>query len=303
MDYIGILKKAYQITIKNKFLWIFGVLIAGAGGIASFNPGFNYPTSSKDTDQWGATLTSAQFEQKLAEFWANYGNMMIIGAAILLLVCLMFFILSIISQGALIGSVNRIDKGEKADFKTGFSIGWRNFWRVWGVAIIYLLFILASLCLLIIPVSLLVISQSYALAIVWGLLMFFVCLAFWILISLIAPYSTIVAVLEKLSVWESIRESLHLFRQNWVEIILIYLLLVAITIAYGIVILLLSLIIGGIMLAIGVAFWLASMWTAIIYGFMVGLAFIICLIIINGAFKSFASAVLTLTYNRLKKTA
>lgn len=298
MDYFGIIKKAYEINKKNRFLWIFGILIGGMGGGVS---SFNYQTPSPDTTRWEQTVNSAQFTQKIADFWANFGNMVIIGGVILLLVCLLFFILNIISRGALVGSVNRIDKGEKADFQTGFRIGWHNFWRIWGVMIIYLLFVLASLCLLVIPTCLLVIGQFYALAVAWGILMFFVCLAFWLLISLISPYSLIVVILENLNVWDSIRESLHLVRRNLLEIIFVYLIMLAITIAYGVAIFLAFLLIGALGFAIGMALWLASVWTAVIYGCVLGLFLIAALIVINGAFKSFYSTVLVLTYNRLKK--
>lgn len=300
MDYFGIIKKAYRITTKNRFLWIFGILMAGAGGATAFNPGFNIP-GSPDSTTLNQTLTSTQFTQKIADFWAQFGQMVIFGGLVLLLICMIFFILSIISQGALIGAVDKIDKGEKADFKVGFRLGAKNFWRVWGVAIVYLMLVLASLCVLVIPTSLLVIAGSYALAIGWGILAFFVCLFFWILVALIAPYSTIVVVLEKLSVWDSIRESLHLFRHKWPAIIIMYLLLTAIGIAYGIALMLAFLIIGGVAFAIGMAFWLASMWAAIIYGFSLGLILIVALVIINGAYKSFGSAVIVLTYNQLRK--
>lgn len=300
MDYFGVIKKAYEITIKNKFLWIFGIFVAGTGGsIASFGPSFNYqtpPSSSSD-------LTMAQFEQKLVEFWASFGHLVLIGMALILLVGLIFFIFGIISQGALIGSVDKIDRGEKTDFKIGFKLGAKNFWRVWGVAIVYLMFILASLCLLIIPAAIFALLGIYALAISWAVLMLFVCVVFWLLIAAMAPYSTIIVVLEKISVWGSIREPLHLFRQKWTSMIVMYLILMAIGMAYGMVIMLAFLILGGIAFAIGAGLWLASLWAAIIYGFGIGLLAIIILVIVNGAFKSFGSAVLTLTYNRLKKTA
>ncbi len=298
MDYFGIIKKAYAINLKHKFLWIFGVLIAGIGGASSFSPNFGYQGSSSDT--LGQNLTSTQLEQKLVEIWVNYSGLIITGIILLLLASVIFFIFSLISQGALIGSVNKLDKGEKADFRTGLGIGTKNFWRVWGVALIYLLFILASLALLIIPTVLSVLAQSYILAFAWGMLMFFVVLIFWILISLIAPYSTIVVVLDKLSIWDSIRESLHLFQQKWPSIVVMYLILMAIGIAYGMAIFLVFLIIGGFAFAIGLALWLANMWLALIFGFILGLVLIVALIIVNGAFKSFGSTVLVLTYNRLK---
>jgi len=297
MDYFGIIKRAYKITAKNRFLWIFGILIAGAGGASIAAPNLNIenPASDRLTN-----INSEQLIQDLAQFWSSYGNLVLIGTALLLTVCVIFFIFGVISQGALIGSVDLVDSNRKADFKTGFAIGAKNFWRIWGVAIIYLLMILASLCLLIMPVCVAIIAGSYAMAIGWGIIFLFVCLVFWVIMSIISPYSTIIVVLEKLSVWESIRKSLHLFQKKLASMIIIYLLLLALGIAYNTAIFLIFLIIGGLAFTIGVAFWLASVWAAVAYAFTLGLIIVLALIIVNGAFKAFCSAVLVLTYNELK---
>jgi len=304
MDYFGTIKKAYEITIKHKFLWIFGILAGGYGGFKSFNfslPNYTYNSSSTGSDGWTKILGHPLTSTDIAVFWANWGGLIIGLIIALFLIAMVMFILNIISQGALVGSVEKISKDQKSDFKDGFRLGAKQFWRVWGVAIIYLLMILGSLCVLIIPTCVLVMTGGYVFAVIWGILFFFVSLAFWILIGVISPYSLRVVVLEKFSVWQSIRESLHFFRDNWVNVVLMYLLLLAFSIGFGLVLGLAIIITTAILLAIGYGLYLATTLGAIIYGGLASFALLIAIAVIAGAYNSFYSSALTLTYLELSK--
>jgi len=298
MDYFGIIKKSYYLSLKHKFLWIFGILVGGYGGFKSFGTSFN---SSSVSNNWGDTFSKSFANTNLTNFWANYAGIFFAIMAIFGVFAIVFFALSIISQGTLIGSTEKFSKNEKANFKIGFGIGWHNFWRILGVGVIFALMVMASLIVLIIPVVILIIVKAYFFATVLSILLFFVCLVFWILIGIIAPYSLRIVVLEKIGIFTSIREGLHLFQRNWGEVIVMYLLLFAIGLGFGILLLLAIMIVGGILLALGFGFWLASPLSSVIYGLVIGLAFLITLIIIQGAYNSFTSNVLTLTYLRLKK--
>jgi len=300
MDYIGIVKKAYHITIKNKFLWIFAILAGGYGGFRGFNTSnlTSYSTNNNDYNKLSSYLNGLD----LATFWDKFGSAVITIGVILFIFAIIMFILNLISQGALIGSVAKINKDEKSNFKDGFKIGWHNFWRVWGVGIIYLLMILASLIVLIVPVAVSLIAGGYIFGIIWGILLFFVCLAFWILIGLISPYSFRVVVLEKKSVWQSIRESLHFFRDNWVSVVVMYLFLFGISLVFSLVLVLAILLIGAILLLIGYGLYLASYTVAIFYAIMAVLGFFIAIIVATGAFNSFYSTSITLTYQKLKES-
>ena len=299
MDYLGIIKRAYYITKKHRFLWIFGIF---AGGAASFSTNWSFPGYNTSNSDWAKTFENANFNSlDFSTFWTNYGTFLIATLVVLVVIMILMFIISLISQGALIGGVRRINQGEKSEFKSAFMIGWHNFWRVWSVGIIYLLMILVSLCILIIPVCVLVIYESYIFAVIWGILLFFVCLAFWLLIALISPYSFRIVVIEKLGIFTSIRESLHFFRDNWKDLIVIYLLLIAIGIGFGIALALTILIVLGIFGAIGVGLWLASPLATIIYSCIIGVVLVAGLAIISGAYNTFTSSVMTLTYQKLSK--
>ncbi|OGD56091.1 hypothetical protein A2V71_00415 [Candidatus Berkelbacteria bacterium RBG_13_40_8] len=301
MDYFGIVKRAYYITLKNKFLWIFGILAGGYGGFKGFS--FNAPTYQTGNADW-SKFTDSINSTDFSNFWLNYSGIILTIIVIFLIFAFICFALNVISQGALVGSVAKLDKQEKANFRVGFGIGWHNFWRILGVAITYLLMILISLIILVVPVAVAIMAEGFIFAIVWGILIFFLCLAFWILIALISPFSLRVIVLKKLGVFESIRDSLHFFRDHWLNIIVMYLLLLAIGIGFGIALALALLIVGGILLALGFGVWLASPIVAIIYGIIMGVAVFVAMVVLSGAFNTFYSGALTITYQKLaKKTA
>lgn len=299
MDYLGIVKKAYYTTIKHRFLWIFGLF---AGGVASMNANFSWPSLGSSNAEWEKIINdSGAGNFDWTAFWTTYAGLIFAMLTIFGVLMMIMFVISIISQGALIGGVGKISEGEKQEFKTSFMIGWHNFWRLWGVGIIYLLMILISLCVLIIPVCLLVIAGTYWIAGIWGILLFFVCLAFWILIGLISPYSMRVVVMKKLSVWQSIRDSLHFFTRNWGEVVVMYLILMAIGIAFGIVMALIILIVSAVFLAIGFGIWLANPLITVIYGCVIGLIFFAGMALISGIYNTFTSSIITLTYQKLTK--
>lgn len=163
MDYIGIVKKAYHLTIKHKFLWIFGILAGGFGGFQGFNSNF----SSNSTD-W-AKFTNKMPYPTFAAFWEVWGALILTIAAICAVIGIGLFILNIASQGALIGSVDDLDKGKKGNFGDGLKIGFRHFWRILGVILLYGLMILASIVVWLGPSILLVVFGQVALAIIWGM--------------------------------------------------------------------------------------------------------------------------------------
>ena len=305
MDYFGIIKKAYYLSIKHKFLWIFGVLAGGYGGFQGYNSSFGSGMNfSGDSSSWSKNLDTLFTSENLTNFWINYAGVIIGVLVVFGLFAILTFNINIISQGALIGSTEKLAKGEKANFKVGFHIGWHNFWRVWGVGLTFLAMILASLIVLIVPVTVLITAGSYVLAAVLGLLLLIVCLAFWLVMGIISPYATRFVVLEeKYSVFKSIREALHLFQKNWGQVLIMYLLLIASGIGFGILLALAIMIVGGLLLAIGLGFYLANPVAAIIYGSVAGLAMFLAVIIVTGAYNSYYSNVITLTYLKLRKSS
>ena len=62
MDYIALAKRAYQITIKHPFLWIFGMFVVGTVGFSNIG-------SLNDKDRAGLhNISQAQINNYINEY-------------------------------------------------------------------------------------------------------------------------------------------------------------------------------------------------------------------------------------------
>lgn len=293
MDYLKILKRAFEISIKNRYLWIFGILAGGAGG---FGSSFSNSSSSIDySDKWDKYFNQISFEN----FWLNYGAIVLAILVVILILGLLWSILSIISQGAILGLVEKIEKGQKHNFWIGLSYGWHKFWRVFGVGLILFLIVFFSIIILVLPIILFAVAKIYVLAVIYGILVFLIDLFLWLFLGVMAPYIQRTVVLGGQGIWETIGSSWDFFRKHWKEVLLIYLLLMAAGIIATIALILVVLIVGGLLVGIGFGLYLASQAVFWMYVAVFGFAFIIFMLILGGVIKTFNSSVLTLTYLEL----
>lgn len=293
MDYLGIIKRAYTITFKRKYLWIFGLLAGGALGGSSFN--FSMPNGTISEKEWSSFIGNNSIDN----IFTNYWGVIVAIIGFLVLLGLILAVLSIIFEGGLLGSVRAIEKNEKNDFRSGFIFGWHKFWRVFTVGLLVGLIIFGSIIILAVPIVLFVIAKSYILAVIYGLLVFLLDLILWIYIGFVYPYIMRMAVLDDKGSAESISISWEFFKLHWKEILIMYLLMMAIGFVVMIAYILGILIVGGILFAIGLAIFLASKIACIIYACVATLVFIILIFIIRGIINTFTSSVYTLTYLEL----
>jgi len=296
VDYFGILKRAYEITIKHRYLWIFGILAGGLG--TSWN--FSLPNSSSYSGNMEKFFTS-QNQLQMENFWLNYWGVIVAVLGIFFLLGILWLVISVIAQGGLLGSVTGIAKGEKNDFRLGFHFGLKKFWRTLSVGLLIGLLVLLSLIVLGLPVILLVLGKIYVLAIIYGILIFFADLILWLYLGAMQPYIVRRAVLDDTGAWEAILTSWDFLKKNFLEILVIYLLLMALGIALGIGMILALILVGGLLFAIGFALYLASQIVFWFYVVVFGLAFVVFFLILGGIFNTFHSSVLTLTYLELTK--
>ena len=295
MDYFGVIKKAFKLTLKNKFLWIFGILAGGAAG-GSFN--FSMP-SSGSSGSWDKTFGKDFTNIDWTTFWTNYGAIILIVIGILVVLSIIFFILNLISQGALVGAADKLEKDQQPEFGSTFMVGWHNFWRIWGLNITLLLIILIGLSFLIIPVCILVIIGAYASAWAIGILLFIVNILLWIVVGFISPYALRIVVLKKHTVFESIRGALHLVRDNLLEVFVMYLLLTVVGFVVGMAVVLVGLILLAILGLIGFGLYYVSAVALVIYAVVAIIALFILCLAFSGAYSTFTSTVLTFTYLKL----
>lgn len=277
MDYFAIIKKSYHIALKQKFLWVFVI-------ITSLSYVFF---------RIGTFASEYSFES------LSSSELLLIGL-VSFIFSLIFFVLNLTGQGALIIGFDRINSNEKTTFKYAFEQGLHRFFRIFGLMFLIWLGVMVSLIILILPVVLFVISEMYLMAIIIGAILFIVCLIFWLVLAFIYPYALRMVVLEKISVFSSLRSALHLVRENFLDVIVMYLIAYAISIGYMLVLFVIFALAALLLFAVGYGIWLASPILATIYAYLAIILIATCFIVINSAYTTFNSGIFTLIYLKLK---
>jgi hypothetical protein len=348
MDPIKILKRAWQILWSYKALWIFGVILAlttagggsspgGSSSSSSNNNNFNNPQNNfnfrpGDVPQafQQAYLAMVQALGSEMRFWIT------IVVVLLIVILLMITILTIahyISLTAVIRMVNGYEEtGEKAGIRQGFRFGWsRISWRLFLINLLFSLPIIITVFFMLFigfGVFLAYTSGSMLLAVpaTIGLigLFFLVILGmiiYGIVINLFRQFFWRASALEQHGVFASIRRGFNLVKRNWKPVGLMWLIMIAIQIAYAIAmiivffvtlpVLLLTGLVGLVVAAVptliiaGIASLFTNWIAGLILGAIVGMPIFLLiafsyLIFLSGLKEVYFSTVWTLTYREVK---
>lgn len=141
MDYMGILKEAWDVTRRNKRLWILGLFAGGSAGLSS---NWHSNSSSSGNSQglpsgWENVHTPTEALQRgldeagrqlgvslgTAEQWWVF---LAFAALALIVVCLVLWAIGIAARGGLIDQSREAIAGRPASA----GAGWRSGWRLWG---------------------------------------------------------------------------------------------------------------------------------------------------------------------------
>jgi hypothetical protein len=291
MDYFVIIKRAWQITWQNKFLWLFGVFVTGVGGAV-----FNFTIPQGGIPNLPEEQIS-QVYQNSFDFFAKYWFVFLFIGLALLFLFLLFFVLNIASEGALIGSVDKIEKGETVNIKEGFKIGFANFWKIFSLKIIFTVLVLAALFILAAPAVSLFILEMYGRALI---LLFFALVIFLPLVfitSFIVLYAMRFIVLKNLKVFQSISLGFNLLKKNIIPTIIIILILILASFIVGVGFfgIILFVFIPLVILAVG-AYFIGGIIGVVALGLPAILLFILTTALVGAVYNTFSSSVWTLTY-------
>ncbi len=139
MDYGEVLRKTWNISWRNKGLWILGIL---AGCSASGRGNFGTSSSgargySFDSSEFRGYDGGQYFEDVLG-IQEEVIIPIVLGFLCLgFIVALIVFALGVIGQGGLIAGFKRADDGEEVGFSEAFSGGLQNFWKLAGIRILF----------------------------------------------------------------------------------------------------------------------------------------------------------------------
>ncbi|MDF2704238.1 MAG: hypothetical protein K0S10_3184, partial [Rubrobacteraceae bacterium] len=145
MNYGELLSEAFRLTWRNRFLWFFGFFVAGAGG------SFNFPTNFGNQQ---GQLPFGPAAGPLRWISENLALFLTVVISVIVVLTIVFIVLSMVSHGALAESVAALHRGETRRFGPAFRIGTSNFWRVFGLKVLFLLMALGLALVIFLPAAL-----------------------------------------------------------------------------------------------------------------------------------------------------
>jgi len=277
MDYGGLVKRALEIMWKFKYLWIFGFFLefgSGGGG-------------------WVGNLPE-KIKLPVGDFLSGA----LLGAIILLVlvglvVFVLFLIMYIISQGGLIHCVWKIQSGENPTLRDGWNAGVKNFWRILGISIMILIFILVSALFTLAPFILLLITFK-ALGIISAIILFPLFLVLFITIILINLYATRTCIIEGKGVFASLAEGWEMLKTNLGTSLVVGLIGIGSTMVY-----IFGFVAVGLLLALPfIALGIFNLFLGIFLGVVVGLIYIG---VLSAVWGTYIDSLWTLAYLDMKK--
>jgi len=322
MNHINILKRALNITINYRALWIFGILLALTSGSGSSNGGGSNSSSPNGDPNFNWQNPFGEFPQlspELANMWIGIA----IGLACLLLISILIgAIARYVSETALIRMVEEHENsGEQLTIRQGFRLGWsRAAWKMFlmdllvvvsFVTVFVLLLALAALPLLV------WLTENTPLQVIGTLvsagsilLLVFAAIVAGLAITLIMIFARRACSLENLGVRASLRRGYEMVKQRLGDLVMmgvmmfgIGLLWIIVTIPVIIAIIIVAALIAGLpaLLAGSIAGFFTQGTTPWIVAAIVGAPIFLIAVIIPGALiggwqKVFSSSAWTLTY-------
>lgn len=323
MDYGRIIRRALEITWRHKVLWIFGAVAAlFSGGGGGGNGASNAIQYQLDRGDLGGLSRMLPFGVDPSEVIPII--LAIIAALVVFAVALAIvgIVVRYTSLGALIGGVDEVERTERTSFGTSLNRGWRNLLPLFAIdlliGIVGFVFALAVIVLAIAGAAFALIpaialaegAGNNVIAILWavgvGLAVLLGIIAIGVALSalatLVRELSFRARVLEGQGVFAAIGTAFRLIRSRLKEVLLVWLLLVAISLALAI--LTIPLVVIGAVGLIGPVVAALAITEAAVVAFLIAipllLLFIIVAALVSGIYLTFESAVWTLAYRELR---
>jgi hypothetical protein len=293
INYLQIIKDAWKITWKNRYLWWFGFFVAlssGEGGMNFFSPSGDWEKSDPVR------------EQQALDFISQNIHWIIVLAIALLLLFTLFLILGTIGRGALITSIEKSAKGKTSNFKISWQEGKKNFWKIFNINIALGIFLFFTLVIFVTPVSILMMNKNYVIGGILASLAVFIFIPIAILISYLKVYGYLYSILGKLNFWASLENAYSLFVKNiWASIVMSLIFIPLSIIAILIVLAPLPiLLIAFLAFGAGAYFVLGKVF-AMAIGAIGILIFLLYILFVRSVYETFSQAIWILFFHEIAK--
>ncbi len=225
--YRDILKNAWNITWKNKFLWFFGFFAAFLGGTGGLEILTKNPSlSATDNILPGFSKAKVFFS---IESLRNLGNLFkedtVLVIVFILLALIIFFLfvffawLSIVSQAALVNDSEELyaknRKIKKLGIQKGIIVGIKNFWPVLGINVLSKLVIGIAFMIIALPIGYMAYKANFLLLSFSFILLFVLLISVAVIFSFMMRYAICYIVIKKQSITDALKNSFRLFKDNW----------------------------------------------------------------------------------------
>ena len=311
MHYTDLIKRAWQITWRYKVLWIFGILLALASGGGGSGGG-----GSSSGGGSGFAVPPMPGLQHL-----DPGLIFAFSAlccCLLLILVIALTIVRYVARTALYRGVDQIEAaGAAPTWREGFRLGWSNrAFRLWLLdLVVWIPFAIVALVLLALgatPLLLLIIDNPVARGIgiagTIGLEMLIIGLLFVAVLVLLALgqfWSREIAIADR-NLGESITTGYRLVRARLKDVGVMWLLMAAIGLGFGLVMLPIFFVVFMLALAVGggLGYALFRLTDSVLWAAFVGLPpflliMLVPLMLIQGVYLVFESSTWTLTYREV----
>lgn len=303
--YRNILKQAWNITWRHKYLWFFGLFVALLGNSGEYEiiaRKLSLNASGNFLNFGGLAETGIFSGSALVNIGQLFKSepftvIMILVVWLVILVLLGFLLwLIIVSQAALVNNsatiITNKRKGQDIGIKDGVMAGTKYFWPVLGLNIVIKIIIYSAITLVSLPIIFTIArvgsSAELAPALSTGtnllfILLFIIFIPAAVALSFIIKYAICYVVIKGSRFIDSIRQGWQLFIKNWLVSVEMAFLLFFINFLVGLGILLVVLILTIPFLFLAILAYklisLTSFWLIVI----IGLTFFLFIIIAGGA--------------------
>lgn len=282
MNYTALIKDSYRIAWNSRYLWLFGFFAGGGGGGSLPNSG------SQDGDKAVSALRS--FADGVMSNPA-----LLIGLALAAVVLLLIFlVLHFLSYGGLVKTVAEIEEGKRPDFDDALNHGYRYFWKMVGMQLLFFLVIVVFIFLWVV-LMILILGASGAMKAVGIILLIALilpALASLLLLLIVMTLATRIAIIDDAAVGESVSRAIGLIRTHFSDCVSLFVISLGVAIAFfvvffaAVVMLAIPFVIAGIF----------NLWLGLVPGLLIGLPL---LVLVQCVYGVYTSAYWTLGYMRL----
>lgn len=302
--YRTILTKAWEITKRYKFLWLFGFFAAFLGNAGEYKALFKQLDIIKNNPE---TLFNLSYKLDLwGSIFKYIGELptinllaFILTSLFILLIALIVIWLMVTSQAAIIGAAEKINDDKKVSLKKSFLDNIQYSWKVFVLNAFAKIIICILLSLFIGPLLTVLIAKGAKISLLITILAIVIFVPIAIIIGFVTKYAIAYVVLKGQKCWEALGHGWRLFTRHWLISIEMALIVLVINLALAFLLMIISVILISPFILIGLSSG-SSQMLYLLLGGSIGVMAIIFLFA-AAVFAAWQNTAWTLLFIKLEK--